>query len=163
MQTTSTLRNDLLLEVEKLSPIAQKELKEWAEIIQIIQNEKIAKPKKIIKIIEVSRKSSFKHIWWFVTRLGKHYWKTSSWSIRFFILAIPASIVVFGNKKIGIATSGFGIGVPVFLLTSAGITFIGVLLDVLNNGADAYKNTPTEYSSKKDVKITEQFNSYSEN
>jgi hypothetical protein len=160
---TSSLKNDLLLEVEKLTPIEKKELQQLLESIQIIQYERIPKRKKIIKLINESKKTSFENIWWVIMKLLKHFWKTSPWSVRLLILGVPASAIVFKNKRIGLATSGFAIGVPIFLLSSAGITFIGTLLDALKNGADSYKNTTTENNGNNNFQTTEPFNTYSDN
>lgn len=38
---------------------------------------------------------------------------------------------VFGTEMAGIASAGIGVGVPVYLLTSAGGAFLGTLLEEL--------------------------------
>lgn len=63
-----------------------------------------------------------------VKRVG---WDERSWPARFALSGALATAAVFGGEGAGVAAFGTAVGVPLWMVTSAGAAFAGVLVEEL--------------------------------
>ena len=59
-------------------------------------------------------------------------WDNQSWARRIGLVGLTTGVAAFGLEGAGIVAMGGGIGVPLALLSTAGGTFLGVVIDELN-------------------------------
>lgn len=125
----SNLARDLFQELEKKD---QEIVKSWAEEARVIRNdETLSKKEKIKHLFEITNKNKivFKFLNQVVLLFKKHGWDQRNWASRLALSGFFVGIGVAGSKSAGIASLGMAIGVPVYILTSAGGALLGTIIN----------------------------------
>ncbi len=123
----NSLNLDSLKEEERIQLLV------WAENVKAIQKDKsLTKKKKISRLIKLSNSNTFKSCSKLAMSYSKKYWKNASYAERLGIIGAGGALTLVGFGGAGIAALGGAIGVPLFLITAAGGTFIGTIIDKLN-------------------------------
>ena len=119
-----------------------KNVKNWADSAQIFVNNNIETDKsktETLPAVNIPKQDKNKLLKSFIKFIYNHGWKNQHWAWRLAILGFVAGLLE-GGRRVGIATSGWGIGVPIALLTSAGGAFLGMFVDKfmksIKNGKD---------------------------
>jgi hypothetical protein len=68
--------------------------------------------------------------------IKKHSWAERGWVCRFCIGGAAVGLATFGTEAAGLAAMGTAIAVPLWLVTSAGSTMLGVLIEELHKAAN---------------------------
>ena len=111
-------------------------IKSWAEEAYVIRNDDSKKKKdKIIEIQKITSKNKivtkfFKALF---KLIKKHTWDERGLAGRFALGGLTLGVAVSGSKMAGVASAGIGIGVPVYLLTTAGGALLGTIIDEIKN------------------------------
>lgn len=120
-------------EVQHLSKEEKKILLDWAKNVKTIQKDKnLNFNSKINALKELNNSGAFRSSTKFVTSKTKHYWKNASWSERLGIIGGSGALAIAGFGGAGIAALGGAVGLPLFLVTAAGGTLIGTIIDKLD-------------------------------
>lgn len=117
---------DELNEEEKVSAY------NWAKDAKVIvNNPELSQIEKLKELHAINTKyKSIEKVLKGFYRIGKkHCWDDRGWAARLGIIGLSLGGIFSGSGFAGIATAGWGIGLPVFLLTTAGGTFLGTLID----------------------------------
>lgn len=111
-----------------------------AKTIKLVQENKNltkkAKKKELTKIVKENKKAFLKLVFIF---LQTNLWTKRSWTIRLALIGLLPGLAL-GGKSVGVATMGLGIGIPIFLLTSTGSAFIGLVIDNIKLKQELKKN-----------------------
>ena len=101
-----------------------------ANKIKIVQEDKHLTKKvkkvKLKQIIKTNKKTFLNLVFIF---LQNNLWTKRSWAVRLALIGGVLPVLALGGKSVGVATMGWGIGIPIFLITSAGSSFIGLVID----------------------------------
>lgn len=99
-----------------------------AQRIKVVQDDKSLtkkqRKKQIAQLVKENKKSFLKIVLIF---LHKKLWTERSWAVRLALIAIIPGVIKGGS--VGLATMGMGVGIPMFLMTSFGGAFIGIVID----------------------------------
>ncbi|MDE0118666.1 MAG: hypothetical protein OXM55_01500 [Bdellovibrionales bacterium] len=99
-----------------------------ARRIKVVQNDEVLTKKqkklKIRQLVKKNKKLFLKMVFIFLRR---KLWTERSWAIRLALIAIIPGVIKGGS--VGLATMGIGVGIPMFLITSFGGAFIGMVID----------------------------------
>lgn len=122
--------------INHLTEDEQKELKSWADEAYVIRNSNdISRTEKIKRITNITIKSKFTSnvIIRFFKLLKKYSWDDRAWAARLALAGLTIGATIGGTKMAGVATAGMGIGVPVYILTSAGGALLGSIIEELKD------------------------------
>lgn len=125
----SNLAKNLFQELDKKD---QEVVQSWAKEAYVIRNdETISKPEKIKKLIEITNRDKvvIKFLKQFALLIKKHGWDERNWPSRLALSGFLVGLGVSGTQWSGVASAGFGIGVPVYILTSAGGALLGTIIN----------------------------------
>ena len=126
--------NDHETHFSELSDTEKEIVLNWAKEVRAIQKDKSLTTKNKIKALSALNNSkAFKSTSKLMLMHSKRYWKNSSWSERLGIIGGGGALVLFGAAGSGIAALGGAVGIPFFLVTAAGGTLIGTIIDKLDN------------------------------
>ncbi len=134
MENLEHNKKELKSKINSLN-ISQKEnLSNWAiEVKKIQDNKNLSKKEKIYDLKKLNNKQAFKDVLIYIINFSKSYWKKASWSQKIGAFGLTGGLVVAGSTGgAGIAALGGAIGLPLFLVTTAGGTLVGTIIDSLN-------------------------------
>ncbi len=117
--------------LENFSQEDKEVIKSWAESAIVIKNDgSLSQQQKVKKLYELSSKGDVikRFLKGSFNLIKKEGWDKRSLPARLAILGGSVGVVVGGSQMVGIASAGIGIGMPLFLLTSAGGAFLGVII-----------------------------------
>lgn len=118
------------MNLDSLNEEERKQLLTWAESVKTIQKDKdLSKKEKIRQLTKLSNSKAFKSCSKVAMSYSKSYWKNASYAERLGIIGAGGALTLAGVGGAGIAALGGAVGVPLFLLTAAGGTFIGTIID----------------------------------
>lgn len=121
------------IDFSDLSSIEKDVLLKWAQKVRSTQkNDSLSFKQKIKELKALNNGAAFKSCSRLVLVHSKRYWKNASWAERMGITVGGGTLVFFGGAGSGIAALGGAIGVPLFLLTAAGGTLVGTIIDKLD-------------------------------
>ena len=134
METNKQLNSEIKSDLEKLNDTEKQNVLNWAvEAKKIQQNNKLTTKEKIYDLKNLNNKQAFKNVISIVLNYSKSYWKKANWAQRIGIIGLTSGLIIAGaSGGAGIAALGGAIGLPLFLVTTAGGTFIGTIIDSLN-------------------------------
>lgn len=134
METNKQLNTEIKSDLEKLNDTEKQNVLNWAvEVRKIQQNNKLTTKEKIYDLKNLNNKQAFKNVISIALNYSKSYWKKANWAQRIGIIGLTSGLIVAGaSGGAGIAALGGAIGLPLFLVTTAGGTFIGTIIDSLN-------------------------------
>ena len=134
MENDKQLNSEIKFDLEKLDDIEKQNVLNWAvEVRKIQQNNKLSSKEKIYDLKNLNNKQVFKNVISIVLNYSKSYWKKANWAQKIGIIGLTGGLIVAGaSGGAGIAALGGAIGLPLFLVTTAGGTFIGTIIDSLN-------------------------------
>jgi hypothetical protein len=134
MENDKQLNSEIKSDLEKLNDIERQNVLNWAvEVRKIQQNNKLSSKEKIYDLKNLNNKQVFKNVISIVLNYSKSYWKKANWAQKIGIIGLTGGLIVAGaSGGAGIAALGGAIGLPLFLVTTAGGTFIGTIIDSLN-------------------------------
>jgi hypothetical protein len=134
MENDKQLNSEIKSDLEKLDDIERQNVLNWAvEVRKIQQNNKLSSKEKIYDLKNLNNKQVFKNVISIVLNYSKSYWKKANWAQKIGIIGLTGGLIVAGaSGGAGIAALGGAIGLPLFLVTTAGGTFIGTIIDSLN-------------------------------
>lgn len=134
METNKQLNSEIKSDLEKLNETERQNVLNWAvEVRKIQHNNKLTTKEKIYDLKNLNNKQAFKNVISIVLNYSKSYWKKANWAQRIGIIGLTSGLIVAGaSGGAGIAALGGAIGLPLFLVTTAGGTFIGTIIDSLN-------------------------------
>ena len=120
--------------IEELTDEERKTAYNWAKDAKVIvNNPELNQIEKLKELHAINKK--YKSIDKFLKGLYRiiktHCWDNRGWAARLGIVGLSLGGIVSGSSFAGIATAGWGIGLPIFLLTTAGGTFLGTIIDEL--------------------------------
>lgn len=118
-----------------LKPEDKAVVRSWAEEAFIIRdNKQLTNAEKIKNLFAITQRNQIvlKFLKQFALLIKKHGWDKRSWSSRLALTGLLIGVGISGGKMAGVASAGIGLGVPVFLLTSAGGALLGTILNELN-------------------------------
>lgn len=120
--------------VQRLSPEDKEKVHDWAtKSLAIVQRTDLTKREKTKQLSELNPPKHLIPLFRAMFEMIKDKtWTGQSWARRGLVVGLAAGTAVFGSAGAGVASAGFGIGVPVALLTTMGVTFLGVLIDEVN-------------------------------
>jgi hypothetical protein len=117
--------------INEMSEEDQQTLRSWADEAYVIRNdENLTKSEKITKISTITNKNkiTLKFFKSFFKLVKRHTWDERGWSARLALAGLTIGAAVAGTKMAGIATAGVGIGVPIYVLSSAGGALLGTII-----------------------------------
>jgi hypothetical protein len=131
-------KRDIESKINSLNNSQKENLLKWAiEVKKIQDNKSLSKKDKIYDLKKLNNKQAFKDVITFVVNYSKSYWKKASWSQKIGIIGLTSGLIVAGSSGgAGIAALGGAIGLPLFLVTAAGGTLIGTLIDSLKKKSE---------------------------
>ena len=134
MENDKQLNSEIKSDLEKLDDVEKQNVLNWAvEVRKIQQNNKLSSKEKIYDLKNLNNKQVFKNVISIVLNYSKSYWKKANWAQKIGIIGLTGGLIVAGaSGGAGIAALGGAIGLPLFLVTTAGGTFIGTIIDSLN-------------------------------
>lgn len=134
METNKKLNSEIKSDLEKLNDTEKQNVLNWAvEVKKIQQNNKLTTKEKIYDLKNLNNKQAFKNVISIALNYSKSYWKKVNWAQRIGIIGLTSGLIIAGaSGGAGIAALGGAIGLPLFLVTTAGGTFIGTIIDSLN-------------------------------
>ena len=134
MENDKQLNSEIKSDLEKLDDIERQNVLNWAvEVRKIQQNNKLSSKEKIYDLKNLNNKQVFKNVISIVLNYSKSYWKKANWAQKIGIIGLTGGLIIAGaSGGAGIAALGGAIGLPLFLVTTAGGTFIGTIIDSLN-------------------------------
>ena len=134
METNKQLNTEIKSDLEKLNDTEKQNVLNWAvEVRKIQQNNKLTTKEKIYDLKNLNNKQAFKNVISIALNYSKSYWKKANWAQRIGIIGLTSGLIIAGaSGGAGIAALGGAIGLPLFLVTTAGGTFIGTIIDSLN-------------------------------
>lgn len=134
METNKQLNSEIKSDLEKLNDTEKQNVLNWAvEVKKIQQNNKLTTKEKIYDLKNLNNKQAFKNVISIALNYSKSYWKKANWAQRIGIIGLTSGLIIAGaSGGAGIAALGGAIGLPLFLVTTAGGTFIGTIIDSLN-------------------------------
>ena len=134
MENDKQLNSEIKSDLEKLDDIERQNVLNWAvEVRKIQQNNKLSSKEKIYDLKNLNNKQVFKNVISIVLNYSKANWKKANWAQKIGIIGLTGGLIVAGaSGGAGIAALGGAIGLPLFLVTTAGGTFIGTIIDSLN-------------------------------
>lgn len=134
METNKKLNSEIKSDLEKLNDTEKQNVLNWAvEVKKIQQNNKLTTKEKIYDLKNLNNKQAFKNVISIALNYSKSYWKKANWAQRIGIIGLTSGLIIAGaSGGAGIAALGGAIGLPLFLVTTAGGTFIGTIIDSLN-------------------------------
>jgi hypothetical protein len=110
-------------------------IKNWAESAIVIRNnEALTRQEKVKQLSTITNKDKIilKFIKASAKFIKRHSWDERGWPARFALGGLSIGAAVGGSKAAGIATMGAGIGVKIFVLTSAGGALLGTIVEELS-------------------------------
>ena len=120
--------------VQKMKPDDQEKVHEWAtRSLVIVKRTDLTKLQKAKELSKLNPPKNLYPLFQAVFDVIKDKtWTGQSWARRGLVVGLATGTAVFGSSAAGLASAGFGIGVPIALLTTVGTTFLGVLVDEIN-------------------------------
>jgi hypothetical protein len=117
--------------IENLDEEKRELLLVWSQDAkQIVDDIELSKKKKLTKLYELNTSPVVKEILLAIFfALKKYTWDERSWSGRLALAGLGAGIATAGSQSAGVAAMGGAIGIPLFLLTSAGGALLGLIID----------------------------------
>lgn len=131
-EPTQDKHKQLAVRVASKATNEEKEaLRVWIEKMLEIKASKLPTVTKSSKAITVTLKSKviLPIIKLMAREIKRHGWDDRSTKSRFGLIGVGGGMVAFGSQAAGIAALGGAIGVPLWVLTAAGATFVGVLYE----------------------------------
>ena len=121
------------VKIEHLSDIKKKVLLKWAKRVKEIQkNKSLSFKQKLRALKELNNSEAFKMSTKYISSYSKNYWKHATWAEKLGIIGGGGALALAGFGGAGVAALGGAIGLPLFLLTAAGGTLIGTIIDRLD-------------------------------
>ncbi len=111
-------------------------IKSWAEEAYIIRNDSsLTKKEKLNKISSITNKNKivFKFLRSLVCLIKRNTWDERGWPGRLALGGFALGVITSGSKMAGIASAGIGVGLPIYLLTSAGGALLGTIIEELHH------------------------------
>ena len=125
-------RSNKYIDFEGLNEDEKKQLLEWAETVQKIRDDKnLSLKEKLNELKRLNNSSTFKNTSKFVIAKTKKHWKNANYTKKLALIAGVGTISLVGFSGAGIAALGGAIGLPLFLLTTAGGALVGSIIDGL--------------------------------
>ena len=120
--------------VQSTSPSDQILLQQWITQLLVLKDAPLGKLKKAKKAIAITASSKVaiaaaKIVTRHVKRVA---WDERSTAARFGLGGAALGLAAFGSQGAGIATLGTAVGVPLWVVSGAGASLAGVLLEELN-------------------------------
>lgn len=131
------MKNKNLLEIQteigNLKDTEKGKVLSWAiEVRKIQEDITLSKKQKIYDLKKLNNIQAFKSVASIALKYSKSYWKNAPWSQKIGIAGLITGLFAAGSSGgAGIAALGGAIGLPFFLVTAAGGTFIGTIIDFL--------------------------------
>lgn len=126
--------------IDHLTEDEKRILLDWAKNVKSIQsNKKLSIKEKLKALKSLNNSEAFKNIAKYVSLKTKHYWENANWSERLGIICGGGTFAFFGFGGSGIAAMGGAVGLPLFLVTAAGGTLIGTIIDKLDNNDSKHR------------------------
>lgn len=122
--------------VENMSDEEKIQVRNWAKSAYVIRNdESISSIQKIKQLMQLTSRE--KLLGSFFKKLGKiikkHSWDERALAGKLALSGLVIGATISGTKMAGIATAGLGVGIPVYILTSAGGAFLGTIIQETSN------------------------------
>lgn len=120
--------------LEELNEDEKKKVLSWAENARVITNDgTLNKKEKVKKLYEVTVKEEVvvTFLKSFLKAIKTHGWGRRGWAGRLTLSGLALGLGTVGIQMTGVASAGFGIGIPIFLLTAAGGALLGTIIDEL--------------------------------
>ncbi|MBK7844125.1 MAG: hypothetical protein IPJ71_10590 [Bdellovibrionales bacterium] len=117
--------------LSKLSNEEKDKVHKWATTsLHIVKDDSLSKRDKIKKLTKLNPPKQIAPLIKSLLLVMKDkVWTDQSWARRGMAVGLGLGAAVFGSQAAGLASAGFGVGVPLALLTTVGATFLGVLVD----------------------------------
>tara|TARA_R110000868_G_scaffold117600_11_gene312355 strand:- start:16018 stop:16413 length:396 start_codon:yes stop_codon:yes gene_type:complete len=121
--------------IEGMPANDKRDLISWAQKAYVIRNdENITNIEKVKKLTTLTRKHKIAIS--FIKSTGllakKHAWDERGWPARLALAGLTTGVAIAGSKMAGIASAGMGVGVPIYLLSSAGGALLGTIIEEIN-------------------------------
>jgi hypothetical protein len=129
---TNALARKIVSEtVSQMTDQERAEVLDWANrSLVVVENKELTRTQKLIELRKVHPSKAALRIIAALARLTKSkVWDNQSWARRLGIAGLATGAAVFGSKAAGVAALGSAIGVPLALITGAGATVLGVIID----------------------------------
>lgn len=117
--------------IEEMNEEEKRELRNWADDAYIIRNDStLSNKEKLLKLTTITNKNkvALKFFKSFFKLIKKHTWDNRGWPARMALAGLTLGTAIAGTKMAGVASAGLGIGVPVYVLSSAGGALIGTII-----------------------------------
>ena len=122
-----------LITIDKLDASEKEKFLAWAKNVREIQNDpNLSIKDKIKSLKELDNKTALISLGKIVKTKAKKTWKDASWAKRLGVLGAGTALLAASGSGAGIAALGGAIGLPLFLVTAAGGTLIGTIIDELS-------------------------------
>jgi hypothetical protein len=111
------------------------QIRSWAESAIIIRNNhELTSKEKITAMGKITNKNKIilKFIKATAKLLKRHSWDERGWPARLALGGLTLGAAIGGSKAAGIATMGAGMGVKIYILTSAGGALLGTIVEELS-------------------------------
>jgi hypothetical protein len=118
--------------IDEMTLDEQDTLRSWADEACVIRNDdSLSKTEKVKKLTKITNenKITIKFFKAFFKAVKKHTWDERGWPARMALAGLTVGAAIGGTKMAGIASAGIGIGVPVFILSSAGGALLGTIIE----------------------------------
>lgn len=128
--------------LKEFTEAERQEIKSWAETAIVIRNdESLNQVQKVKRLYEESWKSNVitKFLKACLKLIKKHGWDERSMPAKLALSGVTFGVATMGTKFAGVASAGFGIGVPFFVLTGAGGALLGVILKEIDEAQNKNK------------------------
>jgi hypothetical protein len=121
--------------VSELTEEEKKKVQSWAEKAIVIRNDSVLTTKdKIEAFYKITNDDSVikTFVMTFMKLIKKHGWTERSLKGKLTIGAATLGLATMGSSQLGIATAGWGLSMPFFLLSAMGGAFLGTLIEEIN-------------------------------
>ena len=121
-----------MIVINKLNSYEKEDILIWAKKVKEIQSGKTLGTKSKIKSLkELDNKKALVSLGKIIKSKTKKSWKNASWAKKLGVIGASGALITVSGSGAGIAALGGAIGLPLFLVTAAGGTLIGTLIDEL--------------------------------
>lgn len=122
--------------IDEFNDEEKEQIKSWAEDAYVIRSDSnLTKKEKIQKLGSITNENKviIKFLTAFFKFIKRHAWDERGWAGRLTLGGLALGTSVAGTKMAGVATAGMGIGLPIWLLSSAGGALLGTIIQELSN------------------------------
>lgn len=120
--------------IDEFNDEEKEQIKSWAEDAYVIRNDpNLTRKEKITNLGRITNKNKviIKFLTAFFKFVKRHAWDERGWAGRLTLGSLALGTSIAGTKMAGIATAGMGIGLPIWLLSSAGGALLGAIIQEL--------------------------------